>query len=457
MSKKCLKSQKSSFSKNTTLVTKRTLSRCTGFTPNVLATTTITTFAALYQTIMKNAKGFSTVSIHAGYKKNQYRSHLTPIYSSSTYLFDSAEQAADLFMGREKGYAYGRFGNPTITEVEEKIAALEAFNLKNEDGTPLELKSIFHASGMAGISTLFLSTLKHGDAILTHYSLYGGTQELLDKVLADLDIKSHIIDCRDLALVEKTIKENPSIKMLYIETPANPTLKCYDIEALTKVTHLHGLKVAVDNTFATPYLQQPFAFGVDFVFHSTTKFLNGHGTAIGGILIGKDIQFMSTKATKHHRLLGANSNGFDSFLLINGVKTLGLRMDQHCKNADAVVKYLSSHPKVDFVNHLGLPSHPDYALAKKQMKHGGALLSFELKGGYEAGKKFLNSLELLVHAVSLGTVDTLISHPASTTHAGVPRDLRIASGITDGLIRLSVGLENVEDIIADIDQALAKI
>jgi methionine-gamma-lyase len=213
--------------------------------------------------------------------------------------------------------------------------------------------------------------------------------------------------------------------------------------------------VAVDNTFATPYLQQPFRFGADFVVHSTTKFLNGHGTAIGGVLIGRDIELMNTKVTKHHRLLGANSNAFDAFLLTNGLKTLELRMERHCANAEKVAAFLDQHDKVDFVNYLGLAKHPDAALCQQQMRHAGALLSFEIKGGLEGGKEFLRRLKVCTHAVSLGTCDTLISHPASTTHTGVARELRIQSGITDGLIRMSVGLENVQDILDDLTQALA--
>ncbi len=399
--------------------------------------------------------GFGSHCIHAGFEAEQHRSHITPIYASSTYLFDSAEYAVDLFTGKEKGYIYGRFGNPTITQVENKITALEAYNLINEDGTPLELKALLHASGMAAMTTLLLSNVKEGEKILTHYSLYGGTQEMVDKVLPALGIETIIIDMKDLDAVERTFQSEKGITLMHLETPANPTLQCVDIEALTKMAHKYDCKVSVDNTFATPYLQQPFKFGVDFVMHSTTKFLNGHGTAIGGILIGRDLEWMNTKVTKHHRLLGGNSNAFDAYLLSSGIKTLELRMDRHCANAEKVASFLANHPNVEFVNYLGLTSHPDYALCQKQMKHAGALMSFEVKGGFEAGKKFINKLQLCTHAVSLGTCDTLVSHPASTTHVGVARELRLKSGITDGLIRMSVGIENVEDILADLAQALS--
>jgi len=212
--------------------------------------------------------------------------------------------------------------------------------------------------------------------------------------------------------------------------------------------------VAVDNTFATPYLQKPFKYGVDYVFHSTTKFLNGHGTAIGGALVGKNIEYMETRMTKVHRLLGGCSNSFDAFLLTQGMKTLEVRMERHCNNAMQVAKFLQQNKAVAKVNYLGLTSHPDYSTANKQMKHPGAMLSFELKDGLPAGKKFIDKLQMCVRAVSLGTCDTLLSHPASMTHFGVPKEKREKYGITDGLIRMSVGIENVEDILNDLDQAL---
>lgn len=402
---------------------------------------------------MKKYKGFGTLCLHEGFEVEKHRSHLTPIYNASTYIFESAEQAENLFTGREEGYVYSRFGNPTITEVERKIAALESFDVSYH-GEPLQLKAILHSSGMAALSTLLLSTLNQNEKILTHYSLYGGTQEMMDKVLPLKGIQTIMADFHDLNRVEDILKSDSSIRMMYLETPANPTIQCVDLEALTTLAHRYECLVAADNTFATPYLQQPFRFGVDFVIHSTTKFLNGHGTAIGGVLLGKDIQRMNTTITKHARLLGGNSNAFDAFMLNNGLKTLELRMQRHCSNAEQVASYLQQHPGVAFVNYLGLESHPHHHLYMKQMKHAGALLSFELKGGLEAGRKFLNKVQLCTHAVSLGTCDTLVSHPASTTHVGVPREHRLQSGITDGLIRMSVGIENIEDILSDLEAAL---
>ncbi len=401
----------------------------------------------------KKLTGFSSTAIHSGCNTDQNQSHLIPIYASSTYVFDSAEQGMRRFNGDEKGYIYSRWGNPTITEVEETISALESFGInKNEE--PLKLKTLLHASGMAALSSLVLGNLKSGDKILSHFSLYGGTQELMEKVLPDLGIEVIIVDLRDLNKAQEAIKNDDKIKMLYLETPANPTIQCVDIDELSKLGKQHDLIVAVDNTFATPYLQQPFKYEVDYVFHSTTKFLNGHGTAIGGALVGRDVGHMETRMTKVHRLLGGNSNSFDAFLLSQGMKTLEVRMERHCSNAVTVADFLNKHSAVSKVNYLGLASHPDYATGQKQMKHPGAMLSFDMKGGLQAGISFINKLQMCVRAVSLGTCDTLLSHPASMTHYGVPKEKREKYGITDGLIRMSVGIENVEDILADLSQAL---
>ena len=398
-------------------------------------------------------KGFGSVAIHSGHEADGNNAHLTPIYASSTYVFDTAEQGMRRFNGEEKGYIYSRWGNPTMTEAEQKISALESFGII-KNGEPLQLKSILHSSGMAAISALLLGVLKSGDKILSHFSLYGGTQELMDKVLPQLGIEAIIVDLRDLNKAEEVLKNDDKIKLLYLETPANPTIQCVDIDELTKLAKRNNLIVAVDNTFATPYLQQPFKYDVDFVFHSTTKFLNGHGTAIGGVIVGKDLEFMHGRMEKVHRLLGGNSNSFDAFLLTQGMKTLEVRMERHCNNAMQVAKFLQQNKSIAKVNYLGLTSHPDYSTANKQMKHPGAMLSFELKDGLLAGKKFIDKLQMCVRAVSLGTCDTLLSHPASMTHFGVPKEKREKYGITDGLIRMSVGIENVEDILNDLDHAL---
>lgn len=392
--------------------------------------------------------GWGSMAVHGGHKQDPNYAHLVPIYASSTYVFDDAEQGMRRFSGKEEGYIYSRWGNPTITEAEEKIAALETF------GLGLEAKGILHASGMAAITTLMLSALKPGDKIITHYSLYGGTEELVSKILPAFGITAIIADLRDLQKAQDIIKAEKSIKMMYLETPANPTIQCVDLDELSKLAKQHNLVVACDNTFATPYLQQPFQYGADFIVHSTTKFLNGHGTAIGGILLGRDIEQMKTRITKIHRTLGGNANAFDAFLLIQGMKTLEVRMERHCHNAMEVANYLENHDAVSKVNYTGLTSHPDHYTAMKQMRHPGAMLSFELKCGLQSGINFMNNLKMCVRTVSLGTCDTLLSHPASMTHYSVPKEEKEKYGITDGLIRMNVGIENLRDIISDLDQAL---
>ena len=401
----------------------------------------------------KTYKGFGSLAIHAGHVQDPMYAHLTPIYASSTYVYDEAEQGMRRFSGKEPGYIYSRWGNPTMSEAERKIAAMETYRI-HRHGEPLEAMAILHASGMAAISSLFLSTLKAGDKILTHYSLYSGTEQYLRQILEPFGLQALIADLRDLTLAEKMLKEDPSIKLVYLETPANPTLQCVDLEALSDLAKQYGKITACDNTFATPFLQQPFKFGIDFVIHSTTKFLNGHGTAIGGVLVGTDLEYMKTAATRVHRLLGGNSNAFDAFLLVNGMKTLEVRMLRHCENAMQVAQYLDRHPAVSRVNYNGLTSHPDYAVSKRQMNHPGAMMSFELKDGFDAGVRFMNKLQLCTRTVSLGTCDTLLSHPASMSHSSVPRENRLEYGITDGLIRMSVGMENIEDILEDFQQAL---
>jgi methionine-gamma-lyase len=405
----------------------------------------------------KKFKGISTLTLHTAAKENNNSSHTTPIYATSTFTFDTAQEGMERFAGKDKTKLYTRWGNPTFAAAEQTIEALEAHGLTNEKGEPLQLKALLHSSGQAAMSTLFLSNLSAGDTLISHFSLYGGTQELMQKILLEAGIKTIIIDVRDSALLKQTLEENKGVKLIHLETPANPTLRCVDIESICTIAHEHGVKVSVDNTVATPYLQQPFALGADYVFHSATKFLNGHGSALNGVLLGKDLEFMNTKVWKWHVLLGGNSNAFDSYLLIQGMKTLEIRMERHCSNAAKVAEFLDKHAAIEKVNYTGLKSHPDHAIASKQMKQHAPLISFELKGGIEAGKKFLDALEVCTRAVSLGTVDTLVSHPASMTHFSIPREERIKYGITDGLIRMSLGIENFEDLEADLAQALSKI
>lgn len=400
--------------------------------------------------------GFSSLAIHGAHKKDPNYAHLTPIYASSTFVYDSAQQGMRRFSGEEEGYIYSRWGNPSTAEAANKIAAMESFGLKDASGNPLKSKAFLHSSGMGAISTMLFALLKKGDKILTHYSLYGGTQEIFNQLLPELGIEAIIVDFRDPGLVEQKLKDNNDITLVYIETPANPTIQCVDIEKITETAHRYNTKVVCDNTFATPYLQQPFKYGVDFIVHSTTKFLNGHGTSIGGAFVGRDEEFMETKVEKVSKFIGATCSPFDAFLLINGMKTLEIRMEKHCENALKVAEYLDQHEAIEKLHYNGLPSHPDYAIAEKQMKLPGAMMSFELKGGLKAGITMMDSLRMCTRTVSLGTCDTLLSHPASMTHYGVPREQRIKYGITDGLIRMSVGLENIHDILEDLNQSLQK-
>lgn len=395
----------------------------------------------------------ASAAIHAAQSNMAEHAHLVPVYATSTFTFDNAQQGMDRFSGTAPGYIYSRFGNPTVTVAEELIATLEAFGITQEDGSSLPLKAILHASGQAAMATMFLSNLTAGDTVLTHYSLYGGTHEFLFDFLPAFGVKALIADLHQPDSVAKLLKEDRSVKMIHIESPANPSMRCVDIAAICKIAAAHQVKVSVDNTFATPYLQQPFRYGADFVFHSTTKFLNGHGTAIGGVLIGKDLAAMQ-KVNKTAKLLGGCANPFDTFLLIQGIKTLELRMKQHCSNALQVAEFLYAHPAVATVNFNGLPSHPDYELSARQMRYPGAVMSFELKQGFDAAVRFIDKLNMCLRAVSLGTLDTLVSHPASMTHSGMKKEDREKAGISDGLIRMSVGLEGVEDIIRDVDQAL---
>ena len=398
--------------------------------------------------------GISSLALHTGKHNFPQSSHLPPIYATSTFTFDDADQGMRRFAGEEEGYIYSRWDNPTFKVAEDIIAALECFKLKDKAGNALHAKAILHSSGMAAISSLFQCNVKTGEAVLSHFSLYGGTFEYMHKVLAENGITPIIADLRDLNIAEDVIKQNKNIRLIHLETPANPTIQCIDIEAITQLAKKYNIPVSVDNTFATPYLQQPFKYDVDFIVHSTTKFLNGHGNAIGGILIGRDIELMKTKITKWHRLLGGNASPFDAFLVINGLKTLELRMQRHCDNAMHVASFLEQHKAIAKVNYNGLPSHRNYNLSKKQMRHPGAMLSFELKDGLTAGKKFIDNLQMCTRAVSLGTADTLVSHPASMSHYGVSREERLKFDITDGLIRMSVGLENIEDILNDLETSL---
>jgi methionine-gamma-lyase len=397
-------------------------------------------------------RGFETLCVSDRLpSRTEHFSHVPPIHATSTFVYESAEKAMSVFQGTEEAYIYGRWHNPTSTLVEEKIALLESYGL----GIPTP-QAVLFSSGMAAISSTLLSLgLKQGDTVLTQGNLYGTTTEMLNTILGHHGIIIRYENLKDLELVEGLLKSDPSIKLIYIETPANPTLDCYDLKALSALAKQYGKLTAADNTFATPYLQQPLAHGIDFVMHSTTKFLNGHGNAIGGVVVGTNAEQMK-QVWRMRKILGGSPSPFDAFLLNNVLKTLVLRMEKHCDNAEKVAEWLQAHPAVERVNYTGLPTHPDHELALLQMRRFGGILSFELKGGVKAGIKLMNGVKHCVLTASLGTADTLIQHPASMTHVQVDKAQRLKFGITDGLVRLSVGIEDVDDIIADLEQALGK-
>ena len=375
--------------------------------------------------------------------------HVLPIYATSSFDFEDINQGIEIFKNIESGHAYSRYANPTVDTVANKIAELEGY------GLDIEPSAVMTSSGMSAISTLFLGTLKSGDKVLSQGNLYGGTTELLKSIFGQFGIETIFSNLQDLKGVEETLKADSSIKMLYCETPANPTLACVDIAALAQLAHQYGALCAIDNTFATPLLQQPFALGVDYVIHSTTKYLNGHGNSIAGVIVGRDKDAMRKGVWRAMKLVGTNCSPFEAWLTNNGIKTLALRMERHCSNALAIAQYLENHPAVARVNYPGLTSHPDHALASRQMKGGfGGMLSFELSGGLEAGIACMNRIRFCSLAPTLGDVDTLILHPASSSHLAVPKEIRLQNGITDGLVRVSVGIENVSDIVADLEQAI---
>ncbi|MHB9299814.1 methionine gamma-lyase [Fusobacterium polymorphum] len=389
--------------------------------------------------------GLGTTAIHAGTLKNLYGTLAMPIYQTSTFIFDSAEQGGRRFALEEAGYIYTRLGNPTTTVLENKIAALE-------EGEA----AVATSSGMGAISSTLWTVLKAGDHVVTDKTLYGCTFALMCHGLTRFGIDVTFVDTSNLDEVKNAIKENT--RVVYLETPANPNLKIVDLEALSKLAHKNpNTLVIVDNTFATPYMQKPLKLGADIVVHSVTKYINGHGDVIAGLVItnkelADQIRFVGLKD-----MTGAVLGPQDAYYIIRGMKTFEIRMERHCKNAKKVVEFLNKHPKIERVYYPGLETHPGHEIAKKQMKDFGAMISFELKGGFEAGKTLLNNLKLCSLAVSLGDTETLIQHPASMTHSPYTKEEREAAGITDGLVRLSVGLENVEDIIADLEQGLEKI
>ncbi len=384
-----------------------------------------------------------TTAVHAGEEPAvQMGSLSVPVYQSAVFAFPNAEEGAAIHEGEKPGYFYGRMGNPTQAALEKALAQLEG-----------GAAALAFASGMAAISTTLFTLLGAGDHIVAPESHYATTGALLDQVLVPLGIQVTFVDATNPEQYAAAIR--PETKVFYLESPANPTMKLVDIAAVVRIARERGVKTVMDNTFATPFNQRPLAFGVDVVVHSATKYLGGHGDLMAGALVGN--QEIVRKARWHtHKILGGVIAPMNAWLVLRGLKTLALRMERHNANALAVAQFLSGHPKVKAVHYPGLPSSPQHALARAQMQGFGGMISFDI-GGVEEGRRLVNSLRLCSLAVSLGDVSTLIQHSASMTHASVPRERRLAVGITDGLLRLSVGIERVEDIIEDLKQGLEKV
>lgn len=390
-------------------------------------------------------KGIGTMSIHTGNHKNPFGALAVPIYQTSTFVFDSAEQGGKRFALEEGGYIYSRLGNPTTAVFEEKIAALEGGEA-----------AVATSSGIGAITSTLWTLLKAGDHVIADKTLYGCTFAYLNHGVAKFGVEVDFIDTSDLELVRKTMKSNT--RVVYLETPANPNMKVVDIKAVAEIAHTNpNTLVVVDNTFATPFCQRPLELGCDVVVHSVTKYLNGHGDVIAGVVISKKEIIDQVRLVGVKDMTGSVLGPTEAFYIIRGMKTFELRMRRHCENAMKVAEYLESHDKIEKVYYPGLKSHDGYEVASKQMDAFGGILAFELKGGFEAGKTLLNNVKMAALAVSLGDAETLIQHPASMTHSPYTKEERLAAGITDGLVRLSVGLENIEDIIADLEYGLAQI
>ncbi len=386
---------------------------------------------------------FDSKCVHAGIGEYEFGPVVPPIYQTSTFKFESVKQGASLFKGEGKGYIYTRLANPTVEAMENAIAQLEGGH-----------KALGCASGMAAVTTVFTSLLKTGDHVVCSKSVYGPTTTLLSTIFNKFNISSTFVNSSNLDEIKNAIKENT--KVVYVESPGNPTLDLTDISGAAKIAHEHNASLVVDNTFMSPALQKPFEFGADVVLHSLTKFLNGHADVVAGVVVVKDKESY-TVFRKTLNQLGGVIDPFNSFLVHRGLKTLALRMEKHSDSAMKIAGYLENHPKISWVRFPGLKSFPNYELGQKQHKAPGGMIAFELKGGYDAGETLMNSVKLCTLAVSLGGVETLIQHPACMTHASMDKKIREEAGITDGLVRLSVGIENVDDLIADLEQALEKV
>ncbi|OQA00379.1 MAG: Methionine gamma-lyase [Bacteroidetes bacterium ADurb.Bin408] len=388
-------------------------------------------------------KGFNTKLIHAGAFEDEFGSATVPIYQTSTFKFKNAQHGADCFSGKSDGYIYTRIGNPTIRAFEQNIAELE----NGYDG-------IATSSGMGAITSVYMALLGAGSHIVSSDAVYGPARGILEQDFSRFGVEATFVNTTKAENIIAAIK--PNTKVLYIETPANPTMDITDIALCADIAKKHNLILVVDNTFCSPYLQKPLDFGADVVLHSITKFINGHADIVGGVIVTKTVELY--KKIRHCMVYnGCNMDPTQAFMVLRGVKTLGIRMQRAQENAMKAAQFLQVHPKVGWIKYPGLETHPQYALGKKQMNGPGSMISFGLKGGFEAGKKLMDNVHLALLAVSLGGVETLIQHPASMTHAAISKEDKLKAGITDDLIRFSVGIEDIEDIIDDLKQALDKV
>lgn len=387
--------------------------------------------------------GFNSKLIHSGAINDEFGSATVPIYQTSTFSFRDSDHGAACFAGEDDGYIYTRIGNPTINSLETAVAELEG-----------GYRGVACGSGMGAVTAVYFALLGAGDHIVSHNAVYGPSRVVMETLFKKFGAESTYVDATDVDNVKNAIQDNT--KLIYIETPANPTIGITDIEAVVKVAHEKGIPVCIDNTFSSPYLQKPFEMGVDIVLHSMTKFINGHADIVAGMVITRTEEYYAAIRGAMVNI-GSNMDPHQAYLVIRGLKTLGIRIDRAQENAIKVANYLNTHPKVEWVKYPGLKSHPQYELGKKQMSGPGTMISFEVKGGLKAGKVLMDNVHLALLAVSLGGVETLIQHPASMTHSKIPKEQREEAQITDGLVRFAVGIEDVEDIIADLDQALAMI
>jgi len=387
--------------------------------------------------------GFDSKLIHAGDFHDEYGSAVTPIYQTSTFSFKSAQHGADCFSGKDKGYIYTRIGNPTINALENKLAELE-------NG----YRGVALASGMAAVTTVYMTFLEQGAHMISTGSVYGPTRAVVASHFEKFGVEATFTDTSVLENIEKAIK--PNTKLLYLETPANPTIQLTDIRKASEIAHKHGIIVVVDNTFSSPYLQKPLDLGADVALHSLTKFINGHADIVGGALIAKD-EDVYNKIRKTMTYMGGNMDPHQAYLVIRGVKTLSLRIDRAQESAMKVATYLENHPKIEWIKYPGLKSFAQHELAKEQMTGFGSMISFGVKGGFKSGEILMDNVHLATLAVSLGGVESLIQHPSSMTHAAMTKEAKLEAGITDELVRYSVGIEDVDDIIADLDHALSMI